>query len=108
MRIIISPAKKMRVDTDSLPYADLPEFLTQTEELCGILQSMSDAELKKLWKCNDQIAAQNIRRLQNMDLHNRLTPAVLAYEGIQYQYMSPVVFSKDALEYIQKHLRILF
>ena len=78
MRIIISPAKKMRVDTDSLPYADLPEFLTQTEALCAILQSMPDAELKKLWKCNDQIAAQNILRLQNMDLHNRLTPAVLA------------------------------
>ncbi len=107
MRIIISPAKKMRVDTDSLPYADLPEFLTQTEELCAILQSMTDIELKKLWKCNDQIAAQNIRRLQNMDLHNRLTPAVLSYEGIQYQYMAPGVFTQDAFHYVQKHLRIL-
>ena len=34
MRIIISPAKKMNVDTDSFPYRDLPEFLTSTEELC--------------------------------------------------------------------------
>ena len=107
MRIIISPAKKMRVDTDSLPYADLPEFLTQTEELCAILQSMTDIELKKLWKCNDQIAAQNILRLQNMDLHNRLTPAVLSYEGIQYQYMAPGVFTAQAFDYVQKHLRIL-
>ena len=107
MRIIISPAKKMRVDTDSLPYADLPVFLTQTEELCAILQSMTDTELKKLWKCNDQIAAQNILRLQNMDLHNRLTPAVLAYEGIQYQYMAPGVFTAQAFDYVQKHLRIL-
>ena len=107
MRIIITPAKKMRVNTDSLPYADLPEFLTQTEELCAILQSMTDIELKKLWKCNDQIAAQNILRLQNMDLHNRLTPAVLAYEGIQYQYMAPGVFTEQALNYVQEHLRIL-
>ena len=107
MRIIISPAKKMRVNTDSLPYADLPEFLTQTEELCAILQSMTDIELKKLWKCNDQIAAQNILRLQNMDLHNRLTPAVLSYEGIQYQYMAPGVFTAQAFDYVQKHLRIL-
>ncbi len=107
MRIIISPAKKMRVDTDSLSYQDLPAFLSRTEKLCKVLQSMSDAELKKLWKCNDQIAALNIQRLQNMDLHNRLTPAVLAYEGIQYQYMAPGVFTDRAFDYIQKHLRIL-
>lgn len=107
MRIIISPAKKMRVDIDSFPHQDLPVFLTRTEELCTILQSMSDAELKKLWKCNNQIAALNIRRLQNMDLHNRLTPAVMAYEGIQYQYMAPGVFTEQAFHYVQQHLRIL-
>ena len=107
MRIIISPAKKMKVDTDSLPDQGLPAFLPKTEQLAGILQSMSDAELKKLWKCNDQIAALNIRRLQNMDLHSRLTPAVLAYEGIQYQYMAPGVFTEQAFDYIQEHLRIL-
>lgn len=107
MRIIISPAKKMKVDTDSLPCQDVPEFLPRTGQLCKILQSMTDTELKKLWKCNDQIAALNIQRLQNMDLHNRLTPAVLAYEGIQYQYMAPGVFTEQALGYIQEHLRIL-
>ena len=107
MRIIISPAKKMKVDTDSLPYQDLPKFLHKTEELCRILQSMSGEELKKLWKCNDQIAALNIQRLQNMDLYNRLTPAVLAYEGIQYQYMAPGVFTEQAFRYVQEHLRIL-
>ncbi len=107
MRIIISPAKKMNVDTDSLPWRDLPVFLPKTEQLCTQLQRMSDAELKKLWKCNDSIAALNIQRLQNMDLHNRLTPAVLVYEGIQYQYMAPGVFTEQAFDYIQEHLRIL-
>ena len=107
MRIIISPAKKMCIDTDSLPIQGLPVFLPKTEELCRILQSMSDAELKKLWKCNDQIAALNIQRLQNMDLHNRLTPAVLAYDGIQYQHMAPGVFTDQAFDYVQEHLRIL-
>ncbi len=107
MRIIISPAKKMKVDTDSLPYQTLPVYLPRTEQLCKILQSMSNTELKKLWKCNDQIAQLNIQRLQNMDLHNRLTPAVLAYEGIQYQYMAPGVFTEEAFHYIQEHLRIL-
>ena len=107
MRIIISPAKKMNVDTDSLPWRDLPAFLPKAEELCRKLQSMSYEELKKLWKCNDQIAALNVERLQRMDLHSRLTPAVLAYEGIQYQYMAPGVFTNREFDYIQEHLRIL-
>lgn len=107
MRIIISPAKKMKVDTDSFPYRDLPVFLSKTEEICGELQSMSYEELKKLWKCNDRIAQLNVRRLREMDLLGRLTPAVLAYEGIQYQYMAPGVFTDQEFGYIQEHLRIL-
>lgn len=107
MRIIISPAKKMKVDTDSFPYRDLPVFLSNTEEICGELRSMSYEELKKLWKCNDQIAQLNVRRLREMDLLGRLTPAVLAYEGIQYQYMAPGVFTDQEFGYIQEHLRIL-
>lgn len=107
MRIIISPAKKMNIDTDSLPWKDLPVFLSKTEQLTKTLQGMRYDELKKLWKCNDAIAALNVERLGCMDLTNRLTPAVLAYEGIQYQYMAPGVFTQDELDYIQEHLRIL-
>ena len=107
MRIIISPAKKMRVDTDSLPYRDLPVFLDHTRQLLGVLKSMSREELKKLWKCNDQIADLNFERLQNMEPERNLTPAILAYEGIQYQYMAPGVFTDQQFHYIQEHLRIL-
>lgn len=107
MRIIISPAKKMKMDTDSLPWRDLPVFLSQTEQLSKILQGMSYEELKKLWKCNDAIASVNAERLANMDLHTRLTPALLAYEGIQYQYMAPSVFTNREFDYVQEHLRIL-
>lgn len=107
MRIIISPAKKMNVDTDSLPWRDLPAFLQKTQELCQALQEMNDTALKKLWKCNDQIAALNIARLQQIDLYHGLTPAVLSYEGIQYRYMAPGVFSDAEYAYIQEHLRIL-
>ena len=107
MRIIISPAKKMNVDTDSLLWRDFPVFLPRTEELAKVLQGMGYGELKKLWKCNDQIAALNVERLTSMDLHTHLTPAIFAYEGIQYQYMAPGVFTQAEFDYIQEHLRIL-
>ena len=41
MRIIISPAKKMNVDTDSLPCRGLPAFLPRTELLYERLREMS-------------------------------------------------------------------
>ena len=107
MRIIISPAKKMNTDTDSLPWQSLPVFLERTEELLAALRAMDGESLQKLWKCNDSIAALNVERLRTMELRRGLTPAILAYEGIQYQYMAPGVFSDRELEYLQTHLRIL-
>jgi len=107
MKVIISPAKKMNVDTDSLAWQSLPMFLEQTDRLLQVLRGMSAQQLQNLWKCNDAIAELNVQRLQTMDLHNRLTPAVLAYEGIQYQYMAPGVFSDGEYDYIQNYLRIL-
>ncbi|MDY4104444.1 MAG: peroxide stress protein YaaA [Oscillospiraceae bacterium] len=107
MRIIISPAKKMRTDTDSLPWRDLPVLLPRTQQLLDRLRGMTYAQLKALWNCNDKIAAQNVERLTHMDLRENLTPALLAYDGIQYQYMAPGVFSDGEYDYVQEHLRIL-
>lgn len=107
MRIIISPAKKMNVDTDSLNYMDLPVFLEDTRTIMQWMQKLSYADAKKLWGCNDNIAEQNFKRFQEMDLEERLTPAILSYEGIQYQYMAPAVFEESMLFYVQEHLRIL-
>ena len=106
MKIIISPAKKMVTD-DGLAWKALPVFLEQAEELKERLQSLSYEEAKALWKCNDQIAKLNYARFAQMDLRHNLSPAILSYEGIQYRYMAPGVFSQDCLDYIQAHLFIL-
>ena len=71
MRLIISPAKKMKVDTDSFPCHRLPAFLPQTQEILARLQRLSGQELKSLWKCSDKIALLNQQRLACMDLHRR-------------------------------------
>ena len=107
MKIILSPAKKMRVDTDSLAPEGLPEYIDQTADLLGWLKTKSKEELKSLWNCNDKIVQQNLERIEHMDLKNKLTPAVLSYEGIAYQYMAPAVFETGQYDYVQKHLRIL-
>ena len=107
MKIILSPAKKMNVDTDTLEPLGLPVYLEHTEIILNWLRSKSYSELKSLWKCNDKIAEENFKRLEKMDLKNNLTPAVLSYEGIAFQYMAPAVFEYEQFDYIQEHLRIL-
>ena len=107
MKIILSPAKKMNTDLDTLDYIALPEYLSRTEEILHWLKSKNYTELKDLWQCNDKIAEQNYARLKVMDLHKLLTPAILSYEGIAYQYMAPTVFEDKQFDYVQEHLRIL-
>ena len=107
MNIIISPAKKMNVREDELDPANLPCFLSKAEELKEYIRGLSRSEARALWQCNETIAGLNYGRFQAMDLTGRLTPALLSYEGIQYQYMAPGVFETRHWDYVQKHLRIL-
>lgn len=107
MNIIISPAKKMNVREDELDWADLPCFLSKAEILKEYIRSLSREEARVLWGCNEKIADLNYERFKNMDLKKRLTPALLSYEGIQYQYMAPGVFERKQWDYVQKHLKIL-
>ena len=107
MRIIISPAKKMKVDTDTFVCDGLPPFMDKTKILMDWIRSLTYEEQKTLWGCSDSIARQNAERFAHMDLHRNLTPALLAYEGIQYTYMAPAVFEDGEFDYVQEHLRIL-
>lgn len=107
MKIIISPAKQMRIDTESSYECTLPFYAKEAEQILVKLQGMSYVELKNLWKCNDKIAEQNFQRIKNMDLKNNVTPAVLAYDGLQYTHMGPNVFDSNAWEYIKANLYIL-
>lgn len=107
MKIIISPAKKMQIDTDSFIPLSQPLFLEQTQQLLEYLRSLSFEELKDLWKCSDKLATENYQNLLEMNLDGNLTPALLAYVGIQYQTMAPEVFSQVQFDYVQKYLRIL-
>ena len=97
----------MNIDTDSFEVQKLPVFLEDTKLLRKTMQDMSFAEVKSLWGCNDKLAELNYNRLADMVLEKSLTPAILSYEGLQYQHMSPMVFTEDALIYVEEHLRIL-
>lgn len=107
MRVIIAPAKQMKVDNDTFLCDDLPVFLDKAEVLKDYINSLSYTEQKKLWVCNDKLAQENHERFAEMDLYRNLTPSILAYDGIQYTYMAPSVFENRYFDYVQEHVRIL-
>lgn len=108
MLFIVSPAKKMNVVDNSFPWRDLPAFVDRAEILARAIRSLSYAEAKALWRCSDAIASLNVERFRTMDLRaGILTPAALAYEGVQYQNLAPQCMTDSQLDYLQKHLRIL-
>ncbi len=107
MKIIISPAKQMRVEEHVVECFGKPIFMKEATELMKWMQTLSFLEAKKLWRCNDKIAKQNVQRLSEMKQCDGVTPALLSYVGIQYQYMAPTIFEDKMLDYVQRHLRIL-
>lgn len=107
IKIIISPAKKMKQDTDTLEFRGMPVFLQEAESLKEFMKKLDYQQAKEIWRCNDKIAALNYERFARMDLSKNLTPALLSYEGIQYQYMAPAVFEDQSWEYVENHLCIL-
>ena len=106
MRLLISPAKKMREEDFLAPVGE-PLFLHRAGRLLEALRAMPYPQLKKLLACSDAIARQNYQRYQAMDLARAFTPALLAYEGIQYRYLAPGVLEEEPLRYVEEHLRIV-
>ena len=77
--------------------------------MLGALRALSYDQAKELWGCSDALAELNFERVRTMDLRaeGALTPAVVAYEGIQYQHLALRVMDEAQLAYVQEHLRIL-
>ena len=48
MKIILSPVKKIKVDTDSIESLSEPVFKEKTDEILRWLQGRSEKELKEL------------------------------------------------------------
>ncbi|WP_279083590.1 peroxide stress protein YaaA [Lactobacillus apis] len=109
MKIIISPAMKMKVDTNAFAAKSQPQFLTQAKELSDFFKKCSFTQLKAIWGGSDRTTEEGQKQLAALNITEveGLTPAIISYSGIQYQYMAPDLFTAEALAYLQKNVRIL-
>lgn len=107
MKIIISPTKQMTTEQDFFFPESQPLFLNETKQILKELKKLSYEEAKTLWNCSDKLAQENFDRLKHMDLKKHISPAIMSYKGLQYQYMAPDLFTESGLNYLQEHVRIL-
>lgn len=106
MKIIISPAKKMKREEYVAPL-HRPMFLKEAGELLSFLRSLSDEEKAKVWKVKGALLSSSLSSLSMLSLEDIGSPAIFSYDGIQYTYMSPSSFTDSMLEYAEKNLRII-
>lgn len=109
LAIIISPAKRMFHEPDITPPRGMPVMAGRTEEILSTLKALGEDELRRVLTVrNVSPYAEMYRRMEKGDLYSAAaSPAVLAFDGIQYKYMAPGVFTDAEAEYIHRRLFII-
>lgn len=111
MLIVLSPAKALDYETapttDSFTY---PGLIEHSKALIEILRECSPAEIARLMKLSDQLAALNVARYaqwQPAFSPANSKQAMLAFDGDVYDGLAAVTLEQSALDWAQQHLRIL-
>ena len=106
MRIILSPAKKMRREDVLLPQSN-PVFRKEAKDVLNALRSHTPGERQDIWNCSAKLAQENEERLKTINLDKGTSPALFSYCGLAYNYLAADALSDGDLDYLQEHLRIL-
>ena len=103
MKIIISPAKKMKESEFSFNIETVPHFISESNLIRSKLMSFSTEDLKEVYSCSDAIAKSAYSLLRK----TYSVQALLAYDGIQYKYLSANTLKQEELDYLSNNLFIL-
>lgn len=111
MLAIISPAKTLDYKT---PYLDCsptePDYLTKSAELVDICRELTPPELASLMHISDKLAALNVARFTEWQLPQpaeNIRPAIFAFKGDVYTGLDAFSLDEQAINFAQKHLRML-
>lgn len=82
-------------------------FGSTSQSIMTQLQVLSVEQLMKLMRIKEPLAIQNQQRFAQFAFDGYGTSAILAYTGLQYQYMNPLSFTAEEQTYASEHLCIL-
>ncbi|MEG1721742.1 MAG: YaaA family protein [Bacteroidales bacterium] len=108
MKILLSPAKKMRVANPVSAFsATQPALLTKTTQLAQLLKELSLTELGKILGASGTTLHQAFQMYQQFGTSfSAEIPAIYAYVGTAYTALNALTLDDESLIFAQKHLRI--
>ena len=112
MILIISPAKNM-ADAAVLPgWQDKcplsqPAFLQEAAFLSGELKKFAPWQLETILGVNPSLALKAFGQYQRFSAEKGNVPALLAYQGLQFQHLAPGDFSADDWNTAQDRIRVI-
>ena len=111
MLIVLSPAKSLDYKTPvKVKSPTLPEFVSESAKLIADLKKMAPQDVAKLMGLSDQLAVLNVGRYR--DWSKKFTdenskPAIYAFDGDVYDGFDAKSLNAKAIDFAQKHVRIL-
>ena len=112
MIIVLSPAKTLdySFSEKGLDFS-VPPFLPKSKNLVSTMKKLNKSELSSLMGVSDKISALNHDRFQNWSQATKPSAhakqAGFVFKGDVYQGLEFEKFSKQDINFAQKHLRIL-
>ena len=106
MLVVVSPAKKLNMNSVQGVTSTEPAFADHAEELAGVARALNVAELQKLMGLSLNLAQLNAERFAAFG-SQQTKAAVLAFAGDTYQGLEAGSLDRDEMAWAQEHLRIL-
>ena len=106
MLVVISPAKKLDMDSSYSHTPTQPVFLDHAQELAEVARGLSHDDIRSLMGLSDTLAQLNVERFANFGTQPE-KPAALSFAGDTYQGLEAQSLDYDDMAWAQNHLRIL-
>ncbi|THC46551.1 peroxide stress protein YaaA [Massilia sp. Mn16-1_5] len=109
MLIVLSPAKSLDLDTPSpTTHHTLPDFTERAAQLIGVLRDLSPGQVGDLMHISDQLSNLNVARYASwIPDHADGYQAMMAFNGDVYAGLDARSLAPRAIDFAQRHLRIL-
>ncbi len=110
MIVLLSPAKTLDFSATQPSGHSQPRLLDRSETLVGELRKKSVRDLQQLMGISEDLAVLNAERYADFRTPfspDNAKPAILAFRGDVYTGLQAETLSKEALDFAQRHLRIL-
>jgi cytoplasmic iron level regulating protein YaaA (DUF328/UPF0246 family) len=111
MLMVISPAKKLDVETPTITNKkSQASLLADSQLLIDELRTLASQDVSSLMSISDKLGSLNYERYQQWQLPftvKNAKQALLAFKGDVYVGLGAETFSEDDFAFAQQHLRIL-